>query len=392
MRDKWIVMLGIHPKSREKGGISTVVDTYRATGLFERWPVRYIGTMVSGSRVAKISVAVSAFFDFARLLLVGRVAVVHAHTASRASFWRKSIFILPALAMRVPVILHLHGAEFEQFYRNECGAFAKAFARGVLNRVDRVIALSAQWRTVIKSIAPRAHVVTIANPVPIPTRPTVAAREANLLLFLGRFGRRKGIFDLLQALTLVRQRFPDVRLRCGGDGDVAGVIARVRELGLEQHVEILGWVSGAAKERELMRATIYVLPSYAEGLPMGVLEAMAAGVPTIATRVGGIPDAIDDGVHGLLVLPGDIDALAERIMQLLDDAALRARLGAQARERAAAMFGTERVVAQIDDLYRSFGIESADGTPFKGVGVGTTNGAQSSTQRQSKNATRSTVP
>lgn len=358
-------MLGIHPESKEKGGISTVVETYRAAGLFARWPIRYIGTVVSGSSLAKIGVAASAYFAFARLLIAGRVGLVHVQMASRASFWRKSIFVLTARMARVPVVLHLHGAEFEQFYRDECGAAAKAFVRHVLSGVERVIVLSSQWRTVIASIAPRARVETIVNPIPIPaTVLAPQAREAGVLLFLGRFGKRKGIFELLQALAIVRQRFANVKLRCGGDGDVAGVRTRIRELGLEQHVEILGWVSGAAKERELRRATIYVLPSYAEGLPMGVLEAMAAGTPTIATDVGGIPEAIDDGVHGLLIRPGDVDALAERIVRLLEDDDLRAELGAAARARAEAVFGTERVIARVEELYRDFGIAPFDCGPL----------------------------
>src|SRR5690606_3607785 len=101
--------------------------------------------------------------------------------------------------------------------------------------------------------------------------------------------------------------------------------------------------------RELMRAAIYVLPSYAEGLPMGVLEAMASGVPTISTEVGGIPDAIEDGVEGYLLRPGDVEGFADRIVRLLEDAALRARVGTAARLKAERVFGTDRVIAKVED-------------------------------------------
>jgi len=271
-------MLGIHPDSKEKGGISTVVDIYRSAGLFERWPIRYVGTMASGSQVGKLRIAMVALLSFVRLLVGGRVALVHAHTASRASFWRKSMFMLLARAARKPVVLHLHGAEFERFYRDECGPLRRAFIRNVLNGAERVVVLSLQWQRAIERIAPRAHVCTIVNPIDLPARArTAAERAANVVLFLGRFGPRKGIYDLLQAIEIVRQRVPDVKLRCGGDGDVEGVRARVSARGLESNVEVLGWVAGQAKEKELERAAVYVLPSYAEGLPMGVLEAMAAG-------------------------------------------------------------------------------------------------------------------
>lgn len=361
-RKKLIVMLGIHPDSKEKGGISSVIDIYRSAGLFARWPIRYVGTMASGSDLTKIRVALAALASFVYLLLTRQVGLVHAQTASRASFWRKSIFMLLARLFRVPVILHMHGAEFEHFYRNECGPGRKAFVRYVLNGVDRVVVLSSQWQNVITSIAARARVETIVNPIPIPAAAADARqREPRTLLFLGRFGKRKGIFDLLQALTIVKERFPDVRLRCGGDGDVPGVIARARELGLTEQVEVLGWVSGAAKERELERAAVYVLPSYAEGLPMGVLEAMAAGVPTITTNVGGIPDAIEDGVQGFLVKPGDVQTLAARIVDLLAHDDLRARFGAAARAKAQEVFGTDRVIDRVEALYRSFGFQPLQG-------------------------------
>lgn len=353
---KVIVMLGIHPASKHKGGISTVIDVYRAEGLFARWPIHYIGTMKSGSPVTKLAVATAALAEFVRLLLAGRVAVVHAHTASRASFWRKSMFILSARVANVPVIFHLHGAEFRKFYESESSVLARWCVRKILHSVQTVVVLSSQWKLFIERIAPKAKVVVIANPVAVPEiPPDPARREPATLLFLGRFGQRKGIFDLLQTLKSIKARFPQTKLRCGGDGDVAGVLTRARQLDVSDSVEVLGWVSGEAKERELARATVYVLPSYAEGLPMGVLEAMAAGTPTVATNVGGVPDAIEDGVHGYLIAPGDTHALADRIMRMLGDADLRVRIGSAARDRANELFSVHKVLAHVDALYRDLG-------------------------------------
>jgi glycosyltransferase involved in cell wall biosynthesis len=353
-----IVMLGIDPASKEKGGISSVVDVYRAHGLFARWRIQYIGTMVSGSRADKLRKFALALYAFVRVMLTGRVCLVHAHTASRASFWRKSVFMLLARAADVPVILHLHGGEFEQFYRQECGALRRAYIRFVLNGVSRVVVLSTQWRARIASIAPAAQLLVLGNPVVIPAEAaSVDERHASDLLFLGRLDPRKGIYDLLQACAIVKAQFADLRLRCGGEGDAAAVTARARELGLADCVALLGWVSGAAKQRELLQATIYVLPSHAEGLPMGVLEAMAVGTPTIATTVGGIPDAIDDGVNGFLVEPGDTRALASRIAQLLGDPELRARFSSAARAKIVSTFSPDRVHAQLEDLYKKLGAQ-----------------------------------
>ena len=360
-----IVMLGIHPDSKEKGGISTVVDVYRVAGLFSRWPIHYIGTTISGSSFAKVRVCIAALAEFIGLLLRGRMQLLHAQTSSRASFWRKSIFILPALVARRPVIVHVHGSEFQEFYRKECGPIRQWCVRWMLNRVARVVVLSSQWGAFVHEIAPRANVVRIFNP--ISTQANVAAPQAQKdpkgLLFLGRFGRRKGIFDLLRAMTIVRRSVPDVKLRCGGDGDIEGVKARAAELGVTDCVEVLGWVSGVHKQRELSRASVYVLPSYAEGLPMGILEAMAAGLPTVATTVGGIPDAIDDGRDGFLVRAGDSDALADRIIRLLQDSTLRAQMASAAREKAISRFSADRVIAEVEELYRSLGAFPRDRGP-----------------------------
>ena len=354
-------MLGMHPQSKSRGGILSVVDVYRERGLFAKWPIVYLGTVCDGSALAKTRIAVTAVFQFLRIVLTGRLALLHAHTASRASFWRKSIFILIALAARKPVVMHLHGAEFNTFYHRECGSIRKRFVRYVLENVDVVIVLSAQWDERIGAMAPRAKRAIVANPFPagVDSGERVARRE-DALLFLGRFGARKGIFDLLQALAIVRTRYPNVRLLCGGDGDVAGVRARARELGVEQSVEVLGWVSGLAKHQVLAEATVYVLPSYAEGLPMGVLEAMSAGAPVVATCVGGIPDAIEDEIDGFLIEPGDIDALADRIMRLIGDPGLRETFTARAKRKVVERFSPEKVLAQLENLYRELGATPRD--------------------------------
>lgn len=354
---KLIVMLGIDPASKVKGGISSVVDVYRDSGLFARWRIAYIGTVASGSHAHKMRCLALALWAFLKLVFAERISLVHAHTASRASFWRKSIFMLIARSAGIPVILHLHGGDFELFYRSECGKWRQRYIRYVLRTVSRVVVLSQQWRTRIEAIEPAAKTVTIGNPVAVASIvPSIAERQPADLLYLGRFSERKGVFDLLEACEIVRAKYPSLRIRCGGEGDVAGVETRARELGLADALHMLGWVSGAAKDRELMQATIYVLPSHAEGLPMGVLEAMAAGTPVIATTVGGIPDAIENGVSGFLVEPGDVPALAERIQQLLADSELRERFAAAARAKVMSDYATQRLLAQVEELYKRLGV------------------------------------
>jgi len=365
--ERVILMAGTSPET--KGGVAAVINAYKHGGLFDRWRITYIRSHVDGpgKTLKKIIVAMAAVAKYVNLLATNRVALVHVHSASRASFWRKSMFILPALALRLPVIFHLHGAEFDKFYGRECGKVRKWFVRFVLDRVDRVVVLSSQWRSFIERVSPSASVIQIFNPVTVTNSiDEVTARSSNTLVFLGKFGRRKGIFDLLEALGALKVHFPGIRLQCGGDGDIPGVVARAEELGLSDCVEILGWVREAAKQRVLMEGTIYVLPSYAEGLPISVLEAMEAGMPVIATAVGGIPDAIDDGVEGFLVSPGDINSLVRRISQLLQDPDLRSRMGLAAKMKVAAFFSPTSVLPQIEALYRALGAVPQDSIAMRG--------------------------
>ena len=352
MTHRRIVMLGTAFDTM--GGISSVVNVYRAAGLFERWPVTYIATHRDGSKFAKLNRAGCAVMQFLRLLILRRVLAVHVHTSSRASFWRKGIFFLLAGAFRVPIILHLHGGNFDQYF-DKVGSYRKRIIRFAFNHVAAVIALSDEWRKWMLSRFGKVNVFVAFNPVAIPA-PVTDEREAATLLFLGQFGQRKGIYILLAAVAKLAGEFPTLRLLAGGDGELEQVREMANALGIKDRVEILGWVKGAAKDALLARSTIYVLPSYAENLPMSVLEAMAAGMPVISTPVGGIPSAIEHGVEGYLVTPGDSDALAEAIRGLLVDRDACRQMGEAARAKAIVKFSAEKVIADVEHVYRALGL------------------------------------
>jgi glycosyltransferase involved in cell wall biosynthesis len=349
-----VVMIGTAIDTQ--GGVSTVVGVLKGAGLFDRCGLLYIPTHRDGGAGAKLAALASAWLRYMGLLLAGKVALVHAHTASRASFWRKSLFILPAFLARVPVILHLHGAEFQVFYGKECSAWARRFVRWVFQRVSQVVVLSGSWESWVRASFPAAKVRVIANPILVPELATKTERSPRTLLFLGRLGKRKGVYDLLRAVAGLKSAYPDLRVLLGGDGELDAVRAEASALGIGGQVELLGWVKGADKARLLNEASVYVLPSYNEGLPMSVLEAMAHGLPVVSTPVGGIPEAVRDGVEGFLVTPGDVEGLVDRIGRLLADPALRERMGDAARARAEAAFGAPGIVERWVALYGELGM------------------------------------
>lgn len=351
MTDRTIVMLGTSEATA--GGVSAVIRSYRLEGLFDRFPLTHIPTHCDGSAADKFFRAVGALGRYLGLLVRGRIALVHVHGASNASFRRKFPFIALAFACRIPVIYHVHGGGFLQFYQRS-GWLGRACIRLVLDRSARVVAVSDFWIAPLRKIAPRAHIVRIYNPLSDPGLLDLphGAAPVRSLLFLGRIDADKGINELLGAFATARRSIPDLHLDIGGDGELARARESVRQLGLEAEVTFHGWIDARKRQELLENASVFVLPSYLEGLPMALIEAMASAVPPVATAVGGVPDLVTDGVEGFLVQPRDPQALAGAIGRMFADDSARGRMGRSARERIRRDFSPRTIVEQIGGLYR----------------------------------------
>lgn len=339
-----------------QGGISTVVNVYRKAGLFDRWPITYIPTHTTAKRTVKLLFFFKAFFTFCGNVLLGRVALVHVHAASRNSFWRKTPFFLVCLFTKIPYIIHLHGGEFMLFFHDESGTFVRKFIKLMFDKASYVVVLSSQWQKRMQAIVSNENIVVIFNPM---TDPDCVANGAlgdeKVFLFLGFLERGKGVYELVEAVAKAREKCADLKLYCGGTGDVAGVTRLIKELQVEDSVKLLGWVGGENKHNLFQAAYAYVLPSYNEGLPMGILEAMSYGKPVISTPVGGIPDAVEDGVQGILVSPGSVDELAAAIVTLCDNEKLKTEMGNAARHKYESCFSPGKIIPQVENLYRRLG-------------------------------------
>lgn len=350
-----IIMLGTDLSTH--GGIASVVGIYRDGGLFERWPIIYLATHRDGSRWTKFKQVLSSLIQFSALLLGGRVVIVHVHSASRASFWRKSLFILLALLARKPVIFHIHGGHFQRFYAEECGWIAKIWIRFILACSAQVLVLFRAMASWASCTAPKARVKVLPNPIDCTVKPAEKkAPTEPVLLFLGAIAPPKGIYELLEAVAILRAEYPSIRLIAAGSGETEALLSRARELGLSQQIELPGWVSGAAKQVLFIRAGIFVLPSHVEAMPMSVLEAMAMGVPIVATRVGGVPDMITHDVEGVLCAPHDSVGLAAALRTVLSDPEFARRIATAARQKAIERYAVETVMAELEALYRQLSV------------------------------------
>ena len=154
------------------------------------------------------------------------------------------------------------------------------------------------------------------------------------LLFVGRLAAVKGLPVLLEAVAILAEDRPDVKLVVAGDGpDRSTLEAQAKRLGIWGNVQFLGYQSQAQVRELLKRTDAFVMASFAEGVPVVLMEAMAAGVPVVSTRIAGVPELVEDGASGYLVPPGEPRVVAEKAALLLDDAELRSRLGAAGREK-----------------------------------------------------------
>jgi glycosyltransferase involved in cell wall biosynthesis len=327
-----------------------MVNVYFGAGLFERWNAEYLATHCDGSKWRKAGRALASWIAFMGRLATGSVALLHVHIASDASFWRKAAFIVPAHALGVPYILHMHGGDFGRYYRERCGPRAQRFLTALYRNAQVVIALSDEWKAAIEAVVPDARVVVVPNPIEVPEW-TAPLDGPPTVLYLGVVKEAKGVYDLLRAWPAVLAAHPQARLVLAGSGELDAARALARELGVADSLELPGWTTGEAKAGLLKRATVFILPSHFEALPMAVLEAMGAGLPVVATRVGGIPDAIDDGRDGVLVEPRDEPAVAAALTALLADPARRTALASAARRRAEEAFSAPVIVPRVEALW-----------------------------------------
>lgn len=183
-----------------------------------------------------------------------------------------------------------------------------------------------------------------------------AQGDGGHVVFVGRLDPVKGVTLLLEAFAALRARHPGARLTVAGDGGIrARLEARAKALGLAEAVRFPGYLDEGQVADLLATADMLVLPSFAEGLPVVLMEALAARIPVIATQIAGVPELVEDGVTGLIVPPGDVVALEAAISRLLSDPDLRARMGAAGRAKVEAEHDIAHEAAWLAELFAGRG-------------------------------------
>lgn len=259
------------------------------------------------------------------------IRIVHLQASSYGSFYRKLVLFLTAkYAFGKLVIYHMHGSEFQVFYQKS-DPVTRFMIHFLVERADLVICLSASWKAFFtKNFAVR-RIEVLGNVIHKPVRQAndrALPQHPLRLLFLGYIGDRKGIFDLLEVIRDHKVSLAGrLELRVGGNGEIDRLTDYIARHELTDIVYFEGWVTGDRKAQLLAGSDVYILPSYNEGLPVAILEAMSYGLPIISTPVGGTGEAVIEGANGFLVPPGNKEAIHDRLMRFVEGPELVRHMG-----------------------------------------------------------------
>lgn len=291
--------------------------------------------------------------DLARLMRERRVAILHTH-----EFYMNTVGLIASKLTGIPLVATIHGKNYyaERLMRRLAYRFLGKFA-------DQIVAVSEDVKSFLANHVgiPMNRIRVVPNGIPVGEEPhhegLLTLRKSLGLdqhtYVVGTVGSLypvKGHKYLIDAAVAVVHRFPDVVFLVVGRGGLRQELeAQAQHLGVASHIRFLGHREDVTDLLGLF--DVFVLPSLSEGMPLALLEAMAAGVPAVATRVGGVGEVVEDGKTGLLVPPEDGFALAESIVKLLEDRTLARRMGNCAQEAVDRHFSLEKMVRAYREIY-----------------------------------------
>ena len=345
-REKLLVLA---PSRQTRGGITAVVAEYSQTGMWKDWNCHWIETHIDTTKTAKIIYFVKALFSYIHLL--PSADIIHIHLSEPVSAIRKAFFFLPALIARKKIITHFHSFSTDSTLNGRY----KALYRFLFSNSDTVIVLSNFWKNeLISSLGKNIPVQILYNPSLSMGNLAKHSSQERLpfVLFAGTLNERKGFKDLIRAFAIIADDFPEWNLVFAGNGEISQGEITAQKLGIEDRVKFVGWVSGLEKDKIFREASIFCLPSYAEGFPMAILDAMTYCIPTIATSVGGIEDVFSDENELLIFSPGDIKKLSYCISRMIEDFSLRDRLVSNSSKIISTDFDINVLSKKMDSIYK----------------------------------------
>jgi glycosyltransferase involved in cell wall biosynthesis len=351
------------------GGIATYYQSLLNSSLPKLVDLRFVETSPQKRNQAQsgrfsLSNLVSALGDcgrFTMAVIKHNPELTHIATAEGLSFAKHGVCVMVARLFGSRVLLHPH-CGFSVLYSDQPGWW-QWFVRRIIRMTNGIITLSSEWNQ-LSAIMPSCPVYYLPNGIdlsvyrPIGLKRNMAAKRSHRLrvLYLGFMGKAKGSFDLVETAkrTSVRN-IPLTYDLVGKDwtpGEVEELKTQIDHAKLQEIVRLHSPVFGVQKINFFREADIFIYPSYSEGMPIAVIEAMACGLPIIATRVGGLPDLVIDGTNGILVDAGCPDQLVNALEYMSSHSDLRFAMQKESFQRAFELFDIEKVVPRLLGIYK----------------------------------------
>ena len=353
-----VLLVGKGPPDR--GGIAAFMQTLIDSDLATHHRIEllnlYRNEVLGGGRFTRANIT-RTLADAARLWRAARrVDIVHINTAlvPTATLLRAGLLALVARAAGARVIVHAHSGRIDLWLR---APLRRMLVRLALAPASRVLTVSESSRKFLASSLGPARVILVDNGVdPAAYTPVAepAAHEPPTILFAGVLSPRKGLIDLIEASTELQRRGLAHQLVVAGGAPEEGPQAEAETREAASHgapARFIGMQPHEEMARLYRGADVFCLPSWWEAMPLTVLEAMASGLPVVASTVGDIPRAIEDGVTGRLVAPQQPEALADALDPLLRDPQLRTTMGRAGRQRVERLFNIRGTCAALDAIY-----------------------------------------
>lgn len=346
----------IVPNSQVKGGIAAVVNGYHESQLEKDYNITYVESYIDGSKLTKLFKGISGYFHFVKVILTNKPDIVHIHSSFGPSFYRKMPFIYLASLAKIPIINHIHGADFKEFYVNASKSKKRTIEK-VYNKCAVLIALSDEWKETLSQIVSSKKIFIIENYSILhedALKERLKRKNNYKVLFLGELGKRKGCFDIPDVVEKVVAEIPSVVFILAGEGsnrDEATIRKMIEERNVSKNVIFPGWVRGKEKDKLLRDADVFFLPSYNEGMPMSALDAMGYGLSVVSTNVGGIPRIVHDGENGVCCAPGNVQAFSQGINKLLKNDDLRKAFSRRSVDIIKESYSLEVHLKLLKDMY-----------------------------------------
>ena len=274
--------------------------------------------------IKSIIITVYHLLKYPFVLIFKNPKITHIHTTDYFQFWENYLHIIISKILNKKIILHIHSTNFSKFYEHS-GKLSKYLIQNAFSMSNVLILLSDNQKKFFEKIIQNDKIHVLPNFVDKDLYNIVLddnklnynnENTIDVVFIGGEESKRKGIYDVIKSIPIVIDKITNVRFIFIGRCNTEKVLDIIDKENLNDYVEFTGYLEEKEKRKTLLSSDIFILPSYAEGLPIAILEAMSSGLAIISTNVGSIPETIEDGVNGFLITPGDYEELARKIIFL----------------------------------------------------------------------------